>query len=209
MGSTLFLMLLAMLPGCSTPEKDAVTDAVVPSKDAKPPPKSAKGKQKAGKGKTAKGGKNGKTQPPAGPPPIGSPGPATGELKLVLNEIPVEVPDPIIPGAPPPPSGKTTQATITFAFSDGTTKDVPVGKVPGNCTEAVPKPIGPDGKEQTPLWAVQCVDGDSTVDIAIAQLGQSVSVLRAPKAAEGVTPQYKIVKRVRLVPGVTLTKKQG
>src|SRR5688572_29646620 len=121
MGSTLFLMLLAMLPGCSTPEKDAVTDAVAPGKDAKTP-KGAKGKQKAGKGKTAKGGK-GKTQPPAGPPPIGVAGPATGELKLVLTEPPLEPPDPIIPGAPTPGTGKTTQATITFAFSDGTTKD--------------------------------------------------------------------------------------
>jgi hypothetical protein len=149
--------------------------------------------------------------PPAGPPPIGVAGPATGELKLVLvePEVPIEAPAETIPGAPPPPTGKQTQATLDFAFSDGTTKEIPVGKVPGNCTETEPKPIGPEGKQQTPLWAVQCVDGETTVDIAIAQIGQSVSVLRAPKAPEGVTPQYKIVKRVRLVPGVTLSKKQG
>lgn len=208
------LLVSAWLLGCSTPQP--------PPQDAPPGQrggKVAKGKGKMKGGKPPKGGKmakKGKMPTPA--PPIGVAGPATGELQLVVADTPA----PPAPPAPPPPAegepapapapapapGKETAATLALTFADGSTQTVELGSVPGTCTEVEPKPIGPAEQQHTPLWAVQCVDAvEGSSDVAVLQLGTTISVVRAATPAEGATPQFKPVKRVRLVPGVTVAKK--
>jgi hypothetical protein len=195
------LVVALLTSGCSAP---------TPPEPA-PAPAGARAKAK-GKGAAAKA-----KRPVAAP--LGVAGPVVGELTLTVLEpaSPAPAPAPTepeavegaAPAAPAPqPTLKHTQADLVLTFSDGQTVPVTLGKVGGTCTEVPITPIGPAENPQTPLWSVRCTDAVTTSDLAVLQLGDQITVLRAMPTPAGEM-QYRPVKRVRVATGATLQRKEG
>lgn len=150
-------------------------------------------------------------QPPGTPaepdltePAEGTPAEGTPAEPAPTEPAPTEPPPAGAPGKPI--MAKHTQADLMLTFSDGQTLPVRLGKVTGTCTEVPVTPIGPAANPQTPLWSVQCVDAVTTSDLAILQLADQLTVLRAMPTPGGEV-QYRPVKRVRLASGATVQRK--
>ncbi len=222
MWSSLALML-TLLTGCSsTPEPAADAPAAQAKKAAKTDKgaknKGAKGGKaaKAGKGAKGKAAKGKKAAGASKLQPVGAAGPVVGELKL----SPVED----APKAPPAPAAAPgegeeaapaevatvarTQADLLLTFGEAGEATVTLGKVKGTCAELPPEPVGPEGKQQTPLWTLRCGEGDKTVDLFVLQVGDGISVVRAvPPTTEGQAATWRPVKRVPLAKGAELQRK--
>ena len=100
-----------------------------------------------------------------------------------------------------------TKAELQLRWGTDGTQTVGLGKVRGTCTESDPKPVGPPGKEKTPLWTVRCEDGTNTLDLFILQVGPRISVVRETPGATPDAPKvFKPVKRIPLVEGATLKR---
>lgn len=201
-------LFAALLTGCTTTPEKAATDAPAAkaAKAGKTAPAGAKAKVKADKAqKMAKGDKASKAgaKVKEEADPIGVAGAATGVLSLV----PTTAPTPAA-GATAPPAGPYTEAKLALTFSDGSVTPLSLGKVAGTCSEKAPTPVGPAGQQVTPIWAVSCKDpAGKAIEIAIAQRADAITVLRSAPSAAGGAPEQKVVKRVRLVPGITVSKK--
>lgn len=199
------LMAALLLGGCSSPEP-----AATPAKAAKA--KNAKGSKSGKKGRKAKA--------PSAAPPLGVAGPVTGELSLAVvtptpppavapaDGAPADGAAPAPAPAPAPSGPPQTEAKLLLTFSDGSQTPLSLGKVTGTCAEKTPVPIGPEGMQQTPLWSVSCSDpAGATSELAITQVADQLTVFKAATIAGKV--DYRPVKRIRLAPGATLSKKSG
>ncbi|MEO0602916.1 MAG: hypothetical protein AAF211_15860, partial [Myxococcota bacterium] len=209
---SLWMVLLGTLLGCgsSTPEP-ASTEAPAAAR-GKAKRKFAKNKRRRMKGK-----RKGKAQRQA---PIGAAGEVLGELVLTKMEEPVRKPQ-AAPAKPATPEAQAapaeaadgveaegtemvtrTKAELKLRWGADGTDTVSLGKVRGTCTEGDTKPIGPAGKEKTPLWTVRCDDGSKEIELFILQIGPKISVVRE---VPGTTPEaqatFKPVKRIPLVQG--------
>jgi hypothetical protein len=208
-------LFAALLTACTTPPSqttDAPANAAKTGKNAGAASKTAKTSkekaaksdktQKVAKGDPSKAEKSKSKAPEAAP--IGVAGAATGVLSLAPSTEPPPA------GATAPPAGPRTEAKLTVTFSDGTVSPVSLGKIAGTCSEKAPTPVGPADKKETPLWAVGCKDPTGkTIDLAVLQKGDAITVLRSVPAPGGGAPEHRVVKRVPLVSGVTLSKKSG
>jgi len=193
MGGVLILVLA--LIGCGSPEP-----APTPMP---PPPARAKAKTKAGKpsvrakaktGNMVHGKAKGKAKAPRGkaptrrPPAIGGSGEVKGHLVLTAKESEAKE------GAPAKPR---TEANMVLAWGEGETAKAWLGEVDGTCTSVEPKPVGAEGREQTPLWTVSCAEEGSTSELYILQAKSLLMVVRGtPGGPKGMV--YKPVRRVPL-----------
>ncbi|MCB9688729.1 MAG: hypothetical protein H6738_18765 [Alphaproteobacteria bacterium] len=170
------------LAGCTTAEP--------------PPPTPRLGRPPAGaRVKAAKAKAKGKVAPTG--PPVGVAGPVEGELLLTAEGPPA--------GGAPTPTSPVTQASLSLSFSNGTTQQVPLGRVAGTCTELEPRPVGPVGSQVESLWSVSCVDATGPHEVHLVQ--KDAQLLVGKTVATGHGPTIKLFKRIRLAPGAIVKRK--
>ncbi|MBX2799566.1 MAG: hypothetical protein KTR31_17955 [Myxococcales bacterium] len=132
--------------------------------------------------------------------PVGAAGPVVGSLSL--KEVPVTDPE----------GGEATEETRTEAklaltFGEDGTAEVDLGSIKGKCAEVERVPVGPKGKEQTPLWSIQCGEGDKSANLYVQQVGSMLLVVRAfQPLKEGAPVRYRPVKRIPMVDGAKLER---
>lgn len=225
---TLWMVLLGALIGCgsSTPEP---TQTEAPAAKAR-----AKGKHKKKGKRRMKAKRRRKATQVA---PVGAAGEVVGTLVLTKVEEPArrlaKTATNTAPGtatattdAPPangaaatPPEGTAdasgtpmvtrTKAELELRWGTDGTATVGLGKVKGTCTEGEREPIGPEGKEKTPLWTVRCADGSRDIELYILQVGPRITVVReVPGATPEAPATFNPVKRIKLAQGATL-KREG
>ena len=103
-------------------------------------------------------------------------------------------------------SQQRTKAKLSLTWEGGSA-DVPLGQVPGQCSEVEPTPLpGQDGESLTPVWAISCTAGDKAAKLAIVQSKGGLFVRRAPLDASGAAGSYKTVKRVPLGADVVVSQ---
>jgi hypothetical protein len=144
-----------------------------------PPPAPAERIAKA-KTKTAKAGAE-------AAPALGVAGPGTLEMQVQATDT-------------------STEATMALTFSDGSSRTIPLGKVPGRCTSVQPVAVEYQGQSLTPLFTFDCVAGGKSAKGHVAQLEDMLVVVQVDARPNG-TPKIKILKKLSLVSGVTLTRK--
>jgi len=222
---TLWMVILGALIGCgsSTPEPTAeAPTASARGKQAKRKMKARKRKHKARRRAARR----------SQMPPVGAAGDVFGELVLTRLEepsgAPKTAPVAVVDGTADAPvledadeadaadaageasgTGMVTRTKAELKLRWGTdgAQTVPLGKVKGTCAEGEARPVGPPGKEKTPLWSVQCDTGDKTIDLFILQIGPRISVVReAPGATADAPRTVKPVKRIPLAQGATLKR---
>lgn len=223
-------LLLAALIGCggepTTPQpqpKPAVPQGAEAPKRAPVKAKAKTGNMVPGRGKAkaprgkAPGMGRGKRPAPGGalPKPIGAAGPVKGTLVLEVKEVDLPAPPPPAPvgegaepvPAPAPAKKTSTDASIALAWGEGQTADAKLGSVDGVCTSVPPAPVGPEGRERTPMWTVSCEHEGQTSQLYILQVGNVLAVVRGvPTGNEAKPTAYKPVRRIRLVPGATIER---
>ena len=198
---TLWMFVLGAMVGCgsSTPEPPAEAAAARSAK--------TKGKMKGRKGKARRR----RAKAPE-VPPVGAAGEVLGELVLTKTEEPAgkpKTPPTVEVAAETEDTAMVIRTNAELKLSWGTdgAQTVGLGKVLGTCAESETRPVGPPGKEKTPLWAVRCQHGDRTIDLFILQIGPRLSVVRE---VSGKTPEapatYKPVKRIPLVLGAKIKR---
>lgn len=223
--------LLAALLGCGA---DAPPPAPQPkpAQQARKAPVKAKAKtgnlgpQQAGRGK-AHPPRRGVA--PAGkplPPPIGGAGAVKATLVLEVAKAestppapqpapapeggaPVEGEAPAPAPAPAPESTAKVESTalVKLAWGEGQSAEASLGTVDGTCTSVEPAPVGPEGRERTPMWTVSCEHEGATSELYILQIGNLLAVVRGTPTGDEAKPMaYKPVRRVRLAPGAKLER---
>ena len=170
-------IVLSSLLACSTP---APTPTAGPAANRQ--------NKQAAKGHKQKGKQKSKQKAKAAgkmPKPIGVAGPLLGALSLTESE------------------GKT-EAKLKLTFEGGD-EEVLLGKVPGTCAQTEPTPVGPEGKEQLPIWSVICTFGEKKANIVVAQVGDLIITMREePKRPGMTTPRFRPVRRTKLAKGAML-----
>jgi hypothetical protein len=180
------------------------------------------------RGKSAKVGKGRPAQGVPMPAPVGAAGPVAGVLTLTTEQVPVTPPAPAPTPAPPPADGaappaegappapapapvegapmKTvTNASMALTWGEAGKADVKLGQVDGTCAVVPSVPVGPVGRQHTPLWTVSCDDGTAKSELYILQVNNLLAVVRG---AEGAAPgAFKPVRRVPLVAGAMVERR--
>lgn len=146
---------------------------------------------------------------PAGAPgaPAGAPAPEEASAEPAAPAAEPGTPDEAVAGQAAPGAKTQTAASLLLTYGEGGQTEVSLGRVDGTCTQLEPAPVGPEGKQQMPLWTVRCgVEGQQS-DLYILQLGSNISVIReVPSSGEGVPTRYRPVKRVPLAKGAQLKR---
>lgn len=212
-------LLLATWLACSAPPPTP-TPVPRPAGEKKPPvrAKAKTGNMAPGKAKQPARGGKAKAAPTRGAPmpdPVGAQGVVQGELVLLATEVPAAPPTPPptppaegAPPAPPPVEGApraVTDASMILTWGDEGKAQVSLGQVDGTCTSIDPVPVGPQGKQHTPLWTVRCDDAGKSVELYVLQVNNLLAVVRMEGTAG--PGAYKVVRRVPLVAGAKLEKK--
>lgn len=174
---------LLLLSACVTPDPPpAVPVPAGPSAGAgaaKARPAKAKGG-----GGAAKAGKGAAGTEPA----VGAPGAGTVAVDVVQSNGAVD-------------------ATLALAFADGSTKSVPLGQLPGTCTEIGPETVEHGGRTATSLFTFDCTAGGQKGKGYVLQVEQQLVVVSATQPAGAKKPRIKLLKNVPLVAGVVLSRK--
>lgn len=190
------VLLVLALVACGSPEP-APTPLPPPparSKAKSKPPVRAKAKTGnmvpgKGKAKAPARGKAGMKRPP----PVGGPGENKGFLVLEVSGAEAEL---------------KTDASVVLAWGEGEATKVHLGEVEGRCTSVAPQPVGPEGRQHTPLWTVSCDHMGTMTELYVLQVKTLLAVVRGGPA-EGRPMAYKPVRRVPLRPGATLVRDDG
>ncbi|HHO53109.1 MAG TPA: hypothetical protein ENK18_20100 [Deltaproteobacteria bacterium] len=234
--SSVFL-LLAVLGGCgSSSDPPAQDGAATKARKAPGEARQAKGRpQRGAKAGGARAAGAGAPQAPLAP--VGAAGPVLGTLRLVVtggaaDEGAPAGAEPAAAGTEPggqqaadvaaTPAGTApagaggaqarakpqTAASLVLSYGEGGETEVALGSVDGTCDQIEPVLVGPEGKQQLPLWAVRCGEAGEAANLYILQIGSNISVVREiPSSGEGVPIRYRPVKRVPLVKGAQLKRR--
>ena len=136
-------------------------------------------------------------------PPVGAEGPVVGTL--FLETTPADGGEGGDGEADPTP--QKTSAALALTFGETGEAKVELGQVDGTCDELDPVPVGPEGKQHTPLWTVRCGVGDDKDELYILQIADTIAVIReVPPTAEGQRATYRPVNRVPLAKGALLQR---
>ncbi len=175
---------LLLLSACVTPDPPpAVPVPAGPSAGAGAA-KARPAKAKGGGGGAAKAGKGAASAEPA----VGAPGAGTVAVDVVQSNGAVD-------------------ATLALAFADGSTKAVPLGQLPGTCTEVGPETVEHGGRSATSLFTFDCTAGGQKGKGYVLQVDQQLVVVSAMQPAGAKKPRIKLLKNVPLVAGVVLSRK--
>lgn len=187
-----------------TPETEVSEGVQKGPEEGSPTAKMPKNNARSGKaskrkkGKGTPGAKSGgrdqeKSRGPAkAPSPIGVAGVLEGSIHIEHKEQ--------------DDGSESSLATLNLTWEGGE-KSVSLGTVPAKCTSVSPTPIGPEGKKVTPLWMVDCDGAKADAKIVLHQREETLYVRRALVTGKDMTSPYKVVKRIKLAEGATVSRK--
>jgi hypothetical protein len=114
------------------------------------------------------------------------------------------VPGPAVVQMALPAAGGASEGSLSITFADGSTRSVPLGRVPGTCTEVPPEPVKHLDKTYTPLFAYNCKVGERSGMGYLIQVDAAALVVSATASPTGAT-RFKTLKQIALAEGVVLS----
>jgi hypothetical protein len=184
-----------VLCGCTCNESDAPTQngpGIAKRTPGAVPGARSGAAKKSGKAKTKPSGNKKKRTAAA---PIGVAGDLQGVMTLKQEAGSAE-------------GSVKTDASLELRW--GTEKKVvALGNVPTPCEQQTPTPIGPESKELTPLWTVQCQGKKGSATLVILQQEALLQVRRSMTIEGGKASPYKLVKRIPLAEGAKIVRAEA